>query len=79
MPKGGSIKGDDKEEGLVPYDAVIPDERKWTISHINEVPVPCFLSRDFSATPFSASASSVIFSGRPETVVNSSYSGSQKS
>lgn len=37
IPKNGKIKGDEKEEGLLPYDAVIPDERKWTISHVNEV------------------------------------------
>lgn len=34
---GGKIKGDEKEEGLLPYEPVIPDERKWTISHMNEV------------------------------------------
>ena len=37
IPPGGKLKSDDKEEGLLAYDAVIPDERKWTISHINEV------------------------------------------
>jgi hypothetical protein len=37
VPKGGKPKGDEKEEGLIPYDPVIPDERKWTISHVNEV------------------------------------------
>lgn len=37
VPPGGKIKGDEKEEGLAPYEPAIPDERKWTISHINEV------------------------------------------
>lgn len=37
VPKGGKMKSDEKEEGLVPYDPVIPDERKWTLSHVNEV------------------------------------------
>jgi hypothetical protein len=40
VPKGGKVKGDEKEEGLVPYDPVIPDERKWTLSHVNEVISP---------------------------------------
>jgi hypothetical protein len=37
IPKYGKLKADEKEEGLVAYDPLIPDERKWTISHINEV------------------------------------------
>ena len=37
IPKNGKIKGEEKEEGLLAYDPVIPDERKWTISHVNEV------------------------------------------
>jgi ER membrane protein complex subunit 1 len=37
VPKGGKITGDKKEEGLVPYEPVIPDERKWTLSHFNEL------------------------------------------
>ena len=37
VPKNGKVRGDEKEEGLVAYDAVIPDERKWTISHVKHV------------------------------------------
>jgi hypothetical protein len=51
IPKGGKLKAEDKEEGLVPYDSVIPDERKWTISHINEVLISLFpLNRHFPKT-----------------------------
>ena len=77
VPKGGKLKGDDKEEGLVPYDSVIPDERKWTISHINEVLIPYFLSTDilprlnFLLCTYSCCT--------PETEVDNSYSESQKS
>jgi hypothetical protein len=50
IPQGGKLKGDDKEEGLAPYEPVIPDERKWTISHINEVrtPLSCLDQTNFS-------------------------------
>jgi ER membrane protein complex subunit 1 len=37
LEKNGKLKAVEKEEGLFPYDPIIPDERKWTISHINEV------------------------------------------
>jgi hypothetical protein len=37
LPNGAKLTAEDKEEGLPPYDAIIPDEKKWTISHINEV------------------------------------------
>ena len=40
VPKGGKVNGDEKEEGLAAYDPVIPDERKWTLSHVNEVISP---------------------------------------
>jgi len=44
IPQNGKVRGDEKEEGLVAYDPLIPDERKWAISHINEVPlIPQFL------------------------------------
>src|SRR5436305_10078603 len=37
LPKNGKLSTVQKEEGLMPYEPVIPDERKWTISHVNEV------------------------------------------
>lgn len=62
IPAGGKLKGDDKEEGLVAYDAAIPDERKWTISHVNEV------------TPQTPHPSLHVL----ETSADGSYSASQK-
>jgi ER membrane protein complex subunit 1 len=38
LPKGGKLSGPEKEEGLFPYESLIPDERKWTLSHVNDVP-----------------------------------------
>jgi ER membrane protein complex subunit 1, C-terminal len=38
LPKGGKPTAEQKEENLFPYEPLIPDERKWTISHLNEVP-----------------------------------------
>src|SRR5271163_179693 len=29
IPKNGKLKPDQKEEGLMPYEPLIPDERKW--------------------------------------------------
>jgi len=44
VPKGGKVNGDEKTEGLLAYDPVIPDERKWTLSHVNEVLLLLLLS-----------------------------------
>ncbi|BFZ61555.1 hypothetical protein YB2330_002627 [Saitoella coloradoensis] len=47
----------EKEEGLMPYDPILPDERRWVISHQNEI----FAVKDIISSPAYLESTSLVF------------------